>query len=75
MGSSSSDRITRPDDLSDLARDTEREFTAATSDIRRVVPLSSVPWLIATHEQLLACRSTVARGSCCPSSTAVAPSR
>jgi hypothetical protein len=54
VGSSSSDRITRPDDLSGLARDTEREFTAATSDIRRVVPLAAVPWLLATHEQLLA---------------------
>jgi hypothetical protein len=29
-------------------------FTAASSDIRRVVPLASVPWVIATHEQLLA---------------------
>ena len=54
MGSSSSDRITRPNDLSGLARDSEREFTAATSDIRRVVAAAAVPWLIATHEQLLA---------------------
>jgi hypothetical protein len=53
VGSSRSDRITRPDDLSGLARDTEREFTAASSDVRRVVPLAAVPWLIATHEQLL----------------------
>jgi hypothetical protein len=54
VGSSSSDRITRPDDLSGLARDTEREFTAASSDIRRVLPIAAVPWLIATHEELLA---------------------
>jgi hypothetical protein len=48
------ERITLPHDIGGLADDTEREFTAASSDIRRVLPIAAVPWLIATHEEILA---------------------
>ena len=54
MANTRRDRITLSDDTSGLGHDTEREFTAASSDIRRVLPLTEVPWLIATHEELLA---------------------
>ena len=54
MANTRRERITLPNDISGLAQDTEREFTAASSDIRRVLPIAAVPWLIATHEELLA---------------------
>ena len=55
MANTRRDRITLlPGDRGEAPRDTEREFAAASSDIRQVVPLASVPWLIATHEELLA---------------------
>jgi hypothetical protein len=35
-----------------LASDSEREFEAASSDIRPLVPLHAVPWLIMTLDQV-----------------------
>ena len=34
-------------------RATDREFKAASSDVPRAVPLDAVPWLIATHDDIL----------------------
>jgi len=45
-------RDTIPTDLREFARQSEREFEAASSDIRPVVPLHAVPWLIATLDQV-----------------------
>ncbi|MGH7296398.1 MAG: hypothetical protein ACRELB_15780 [Polyangiaceae bacterium] len=50
----SSDRITVPADLRQVAHDTEREFQAADSHVRMAVPLHSVPWLVMTYEELRA---------------------
>ena len=38
-------RDTIPTDLRAFARQSEREFEAASSDIRPIVPLHAVPWL------------------------------
>ena len=46
------DRPTDPRDLRGLARDSEREFEAASSDIRPLMPLHAVPWLIMTLDQV-----------------------
>jgi len=40
-----------PADLRDFARQSDREFEAASSDIRPIVPLHAVPWLIVTMDQ------------------------
>ena len=45
-------RDTIPVDLSDFARQSEREFEAAASDIRPVVPLHAVPWLVVTLDHV-----------------------
>jgi hypothetical protein len=54
VGSSVSrhDRITLPEDLRPFARDSERRFETASSDVRPLVPLSAVPWLVVTFEDL-----------------------
>jgi hypothetical protein len=41
-------------DLSGLARESERELEATSSDIRRNVPMHAVPWLVMTLEQVMA---------------------
>ena len=49
-----SQRITLPGDLEDLVvGGAENELEPPRSEIRRLVPLTAVPWLIVTHEQLL----------------------
>jgi hypothetical protein len=48
------ERITVPDVRSQRSRDSEREFEAASSDVRRIMPLYSVPWLVVTYDDLLA---------------------
>lgn len=45
------ERITPPVDLGTLARDTEREFEAA-SEIRPLMPGCAVPWLMVTCDEL-----------------------
>ena len=49
---SSRDRITIPVDLGQLARESERDLRATESDVRAVVPVHAVPWLVVTHDQL-----------------------
>ena len=46
------DRITIRVNLSQAARESARESEASGSDIRRVVPLSAVPWLVVTYDEL-----------------------
>jgi hypothetical protein len=46
------ERITMPDDLSSLARRSEREFDVSDSEIRPIVPLHAVPWLMVTYDAL-----------------------
>lgn len=47
------DRITPTVDLAGLARSSERELDAAPkSDIRRLAPMTAVPWLMMTLDQL-----------------------
>ncbi|HEY1697982.1 MAG TPA: hypothetical protein VGG39_37740 [Polyangiaceae bacterium] len=48
----SRDRITIPVDMRQDARDSDRRFEAADSDVRLAVPLHSVPWLVMTHDEL-----------------------
>jgi hypothetical protein len=48
----SSDRITLPGDLGPLARQSERQFEPTGSDVRSLVPLRAVPWLVVTYDQL-----------------------
>jgi hypothetical protein len=48
----SSDRITITADLGPLARRSERRLEATGSDVRSIVPLSAVPWLVVTYDQL-----------------------
>jgi len=49
----SSDRITIPGDLGSFARESERQFEASSgSDVRSLVPLRAVPWLVVTYDQL-----------------------
>lgn len=38
--------------LNQAARDSARDFPAAGSDIRPVVSLSAVPWLVVTYDEL-----------------------
>ncbi len=38
--------------MSDLARESAGELSAAASDIQPVVALSAVPWLVVTYEAL-----------------------
>ena len=45
------DRITLPD-IDPLERESMREFAVTSSDVRPLVPLFSVPWLIATYDEL-----------------------
>jgi len=45
-------RDTIPTDLRAFARQSEREFEAASSDIRPIVPLHAVPWLIVTLDEV-----------------------
>jgi hypothetical protein len=47
-----SDRVTIPFDLSEAARESAREFPAAASDIRPIVSLASIPWLVITYDDL-----------------------
>lgn len=47
------DRVTIPTDMRDLARQSDRDFEAASSDIRPMVPLHAVPWLIVTLDQVM----------------------
>jgi hypothetical protein len=46
------DRITIPEDLSQVARESERKFAAADSDVRPVVVLFTVPWLVMSYVDL-----------------------
>ena len=39
-------------DLSQAARDSTRDFPAADSDVRPVISLSAVPWLVVTYDEL-----------------------
>jgi hypothetical protein len=48
------DRITLPDDLSEFVRPSDRQFEAASSHVRAIVPLYSVPWLVVTYDDLRA---------------------
>jgi len=48
----SRDRITMPEDLSAVARESERRFASADSDVRPVISPVSVPWLIVTYDVL-----------------------
>lgn len=48
----SRDRPTIPVDLKSFARDSDREFAAAESDVRLRIPLEAVPWLVMTYDQL-----------------------
>jgi hypothetical protein len=50
----SSNRITLPVDLTQAARDSAREFKAADSDVRLLIPLHAVPWLVMTYDELRA---------------------
>lgn len=50
----SSNRITIPVDLTRAARDSAREFKAADSDVRPLIPLQAVPWLVMTYDELRA---------------------
>ena len=52
--SGSGDRPTIPADLRGLARESEREFETASSDVRPLMPLHAVPWLIMTLDQVKA---------------------
>jgi hypothetical protein len=45
------DRITLPD-IESLDRESMREFAATGSDVRPMVPLFAVPWLIVTYDDL-----------------------
>jgi hypothetical protein len=49
---SSRDRITIPEDMSNLARDSEREFAATGSDVRPILPMRAVPWMVITYDQV-----------------------
>jgi hypothetical protein len=51
-GVGSQDRITIPIDLAQAARGSERELLAPQSDVRPLVPMLGVPWLIITHDEL-----------------------
>ena len=46
------DRITLPGDLAPIARDSERKFAAAGSDVRPIVALHAVPWLVVSYDVL-----------------------
>jgi hypothetical protein len=46
------DRITMPEDMSQLARESTGELAASASDVQPVVALSAVPWLVVTYEKL-----------------------
>jgi hypothetical protein len=46
------DRTTIPEDLSQVARESERKFAAAESDVRPVVSPFSVPWLVISYADL-----------------------
>lgn len=48
------DLPTLPNDLSHFARQSEREFEAASSDIRPLIPMVAVPWLVMTLDQVKA---------------------
>jgi hypothetical protein len=52
--SGSQNRPTDPADLRPLAGDSEREFEAASSDIRPLMPLHAVPWLVMTLDAVKA---------------------
>ncbi|MGH7294475.1 MAG: hypothetical protein ACRELB_06070 [Polyangiaceae bacterium] len=41
-----------PVDLRQAARDSEREIEVTASDVRPLVPLHAVPWLIVTYDAL-----------------------
>lgn len=46
------DRITIPAPAAQTARDSTGEFAAAGSDIRTIVSLIAVPWLVVTYDDL-----------------------
>ena len=46
------ERITVPVPAAIAARESAREFEAAGSDIRSIVRLSAVPWLVVTYDAL-----------------------
>jgi hypothetical protein len=46
------DRPTIPEDLSPIARESERKFSATDSDVRSAVSLFAVPWLVVTYPDL-----------------------
>lgn len=46
------DRITLPEDLSPLARESERKLGASESDVRPIVSLAALPWLVLSHADL-----------------------
>jgi hypothetical protein len=50
----SSDRITLPGDLRELAAESCRDLEPPASAVRELVPLRAVPWLIVTYDALRA---------------------
>ncbi len=46
------DRTTIPGDLSQVARESERKLAATDSDVRPVVSLFAVPWLVVSYVDL-----------------------
>ncbi len=53
MAGAKDDRITPAVDLASLARSSERELEVApTSEVRELAPMTVVPWLMVTLDQL-----------------------
>lgn len=52
--SGSHNRPTDPADLRSIARESNREFEAASSGIRPLMPLHAVPWLVMTLDEVKA---------------------
>jgi hypothetical protein len=46
------DRTTIPEDLSQVALDSERKFAVSDSDVRPLVSLFAVPWLVVSYVDL-----------------------
>jgi len=46
------DRITIPVDLRQVARESASELRPTDSDIRPLVPMTAVPWLVVTYDAL-----------------------
>jgi hypothetical protein len=46
------DRITLPEDLSPIARESERRLGASNEEVRPAVSLVATPWLVLSHVDL-----------------------